>query len=159
MSVILEKIKDLESKLKSYSRGLSNKNYLIDKAWTFIDGDLKIQRIIFKNGGVLYLTKDGIVTESTWEYLPAINALLLKIGNDKILFHEIYLNNVALILKKDSTQSDFIALVNPQSLGNLNLIEYLNEFELYFNKKHGNRIPVNKNKSIISQINNFLKGI
>jgi hypothetical protein len=158
MSLLQEKIKELESKLKSYSRGLENKNYLLNKSWTIVDGDLRIQRLIFKNNGVLYITSEGLVSESTWEYLPSVNALIIKIGNDKILFHEVYLNHVALILKKDSSNSQFVALVNPDKLQDLNLENYLNGFDLNFKLKHGNSIPYNKNKNFIDKIFNLING-
>lgn len=156
--ILQEKIKEIELKLKSYSRGLENKNYLINKSWTVVDWETNIQRLIFKSNGVLYIATDGNVIESTWEYLPAINALVLKVGEAKQLFYEVYINHVALILKKDGLKNEYVALVNPEKLPDLDLEDYIRGFEIQFKFENGNQIPYNKNKGVFQKLLNFING-
>lgn len=117
---------------------------------------LNFEDLFLKKNGELYITVDGKIIESNWEYLPSIEALVLKIGEDKLLFYEVYLNHVALILRKDGKENHYIALVNPQKLPDLNLLGYLKKFEFHIKVKHGNQIPRNKNKSIFQKFLNYL---
>ena len=158
MGLIQEIIKDKERALKSYSRGLESKIHLLNKSWTVVDGDTRFRRFIFKKNGALYIAIEGKVLESTWEYLSSVEALILKIGDEKILFYEVYLNHVALILKKDGENNQYIAMVNPDKLPDLNLLDYLRKFETQFNNNHGKTIPRNKNKTIIQKFLNYLNG-
>ncbi len=158
MGLIQELIKEKERALKSYSRGLESKIHLLNKSWTVVDGESEYKRLIFKKNGQLYITVDGKVLESTWEYLPSIEALILKIGENKYLYHEIYLNHVALILKKDSSENQYIAMVNPEKLPDLNLFDYLKKFEFHFKINHGKNIPPNKNKSVFQKLLNYING-
>lgn len=158
MGLIQEIIKDRERALKSYSRGLESKIHLMNKAWTVVDNDVKFKRLIFEKNGTLYVTVNGKIIESQWEHLSSIDALILKIGEEKIIFYEVYLNHVALILKTDSPEPEYIAMVNPEKLPSLNLLEYLEGFDNHFRLSHGNNIPKNKNKSIFNKIINYLNG-
>ena len=67
--MLQEKIKDLQSSLKNYSQNLAKKNQLVDIPWTMVDGDLNLQRLIFKKDNSLYIVKEGEINESKWEYL------------------------------------------------------------------------------------------
>jgi hypothetical protein len=118
-------IKDLQSSLKSYSQGLANKNLLVDIPWTMVDGDLNLQRLIFRKDNSLYIVKEGEIQESKWEYLPAMNSLVIEVGGKKILMNEVFADGKALILKKDGVSMDFLSFANQNELPDLNLIGYL----------------------------------
>lgn len=126
-------IKDLQSSLKNYSKGLANKNILVDIPWTMVDGDLNLQRLIFRKDNSLYIVKDGEIQESTWEYLPAMNSLVIKVRDKKILMNEVFADGKALILKKDGVSLDFLSFANQNELPDLNLVEYLNGFSIRLN--------------------------
>lgn len=118
-------IKDLQSSLKSYSQGLANKNMLVDIPWTMVDGDLNLQRLIFRKDNSLYIVKEGEIQESKWEYLPAMNSLVIEIGGKKILMNEVFADGKALILKRDGMTMDFLSFANQNELPDLNLIKHL----------------------------------
>lgn len=131
--MLQELIKDLQSSLKSYSQGLANKNLLVEIPWTMVDGDLNLQRLIFRKDNSLYIVKEGEIQESRWEYLPAMNSLVIEVGGRKILMNEVFADGKALILKKDGVSLDFLSFANQNELPELNLIEHLNEIEKKLN--------------------------
>ena len=118
-------IKDLQSSLKSYSQGLAKQNLLVDIPWTMVDGDLNLQRLIFRKDNSLYIVKEGEIQESRWEYLPAMNSLVIEVGGKKILMNEVFADGKALILKKDGVGIDFLSFANHNELPDLNLSGYL----------------------------------
>jgi hypothetical protein len=124
--MLQEILKNIQSSLKSYNQGLAKQNMLIDIPWTMVDGDLNIQRLIFRKDNSLYIVKEGEIQESKWEYLTSLDSLVLELGGKKILLNEVYSDEKALILKKDGTSQDFLAFANQHKLPDLNLIAYFN---------------------------------
>lgn len=125
--MLQEKIKDLQSSLKKYSQNLAKKNQLVDIPWTMVDGDLNLQRLIFRKDNSLYIVKEGEINESKWEYLSELDSLVIELGGKKILMNEIYSDTKALILKKDGSSHNFLAFANQKELPDLNLVEYFTE--------------------------------
>lgn len=120
-------IKDLQSSLKTYSKGLAKQNLLVDIPWTMVDGDLNLQRLIFRKDNSLYIVREGEIQESKWEYLSALNSLVIEIGGKKILMNEVFVDGNALILKRDGVSLEFLSFANQNELPDLNLLEYLNK--------------------------------
>lgn len=116
---------DLQSNLKSYSQGLAKQNILVDIPWTMVDGDLNLQRLIFRKDNSLYIVKEGEIQESTWEYLPTMNSLVITLAGKKILMNEVFADGKALILKKDGVSMDFLSFANQNELPDLNLLDHL----------------------------------
>lgn len=127
--MLQELIKDLQSTLKNYSQGLAKQNLLVDIPWTMVDGDLNLQRLIFRKDNSLYIVKEGEIQESKWEYLPAMNSVIIVIGGKKILMNEVYADSKALILKKDGIGMDFLAFANQNELPDLNLAGHLKSLD------------------------------
>lgn len=127
--MLQELLKDLQSSLKSFNQGLAKQNMLVDIPWTMVDGDLNIQRLIFRKDNSLYIVKEGEIQESKWEYLAAMNSVVIEIGGKKILLNEVFADGKALILKKDGTSMDFLAFANQNELPDLNLSGYLKSFQ------------------------------
>ena len=120
-------IQDLQSTLKNYSQGLAKQNLLVDIPWTMVDGDLNLQRLIFRKDNSLYIVREGEIQESKWEYLPAMNSLVIEIGGRKILMNEVFADGKALILKRDGVSLEFLCFANQKELTDLNLLEYLDK--------------------------------
>lgn len=127
--MLQELIKDLQSTLKNYSQGLAKQNLLVDIPWTMVDGDLNIQRLIFRKDNSLYIVKEGEIQESKWEYLPAMNSLVIEIGGKKILMNEVFADGKALILKRDGITLDFLSFANQNELPDLDLVRHLKRVE------------------------------
>lgn len=103
-------IKDLQSTLKTYSQGLAKQNLLVDISWTMVDGDLNLQRLIFRKDNSLYIVKEGEIQESKWEYLPAMNSLVIEVGGKKTLMNEVFADGKAVILKSGGVSLNFYPL-------------------------------------------------
>jgi len=123
--MIQDLVQDIHSTLKRYSVGLKQQNYLLEKAWTLVDGNLNVHRLIFKKKGVLRAFKNGNLEDNcTWDYEPSINSLIIKIGNDAVVLNEIFLDGQVLILRKDNT-NDFLVFINNELLQGDQLEKYL----------------------------------
>ncbi|WP_346855411.1 hypothetical protein [uncultured Draconibacterium sp.] len=108
---------------------LKKRTILIDKPWALIDNDGEIQKLIFKKNNGLILSKNGTVTEGSWEYFPEARALLINRGVDKLLLNEQFIDNNVLILKKDGTDNEFFSLANEITIPDYNIPKYLNSLK------------------------------
>ena len=142
-------LKNISSQLKQYSKSLDKQSILIDKPWALIDDEFEMQRLIFKKDGGLILSKNGKVTEGSWEYLPTANSLLIDRGNDKILCNEEFVDDGVLILKLDGTDNRFFALANENMVPDLNVERYLSDMR---NKK----LNIAKDELITGKIIEFI---
>ena len=124
-TMIQDYIQSIQSQLRNYSSGLRQMNNLVDIPWTMVDGDLNIQRLIFQRNHTLLIIKEGVIQESRWEYLHPLNSLILNIGGKRIAMNEVFVDESALILKKDGGSSEFFSFANETKLPSLNLVEYL----------------------------------
>jgi hypothetical protein len=115
------------NQLKNHSASLEKSNILINKAWTIVDEDNEIQRLIFKKDKSLILSKNGQAVIGKWDYFPQARSILIDRGNsDKILCSEAYLDNGVLILRLDGTENKFFVLANEDVVPDLDVNNYLN---------------------------------
>ena len=115
--------------LKQKTGTLKKKGILIEKPWALIDDDGSIQKLIFKQDGGLILSKNGQVTEGSWQYFAEAHALLIDRGVDKLLLKEQYIDENILILKKDGTDNEFFAFANENTLPDYDVSRYLNHLK------------------------------
>jgi hypothetical protein len=114
------------NQLKNHSASLEKSNILINKAWTIIDEDNEIQRLIFKKDKSLILSKNGQAVVGNWDYFPVARSILIDRGNsDKILCSEAYIDNGVLILRLDGTENKFFILANEDVIPDLDVNNYL----------------------------------
>jgi hypothetical protein len=147
--MIEDLILTLQSSLKNYSQSLANQNLLVDVPWTMIDGDLNLQRLIFKKDNSLYIVKEGEIQESKWEYLAAMNSIVIEVGGKKILLNEVFADKKALILKKDGNNQEFLSFINEKELPDLNLIGHLKSISFQSEK---NEDDLNQNTQSFKEI-------
>lgn len=135
-------LKNIAVQLKQYSKSLDKTSLLVDQPWALIDENYEMQRLIFKKDGELILSKNGKVTNGSWEYLAAANSLLIDRGEDKILCNEEFIDEGVMILKLDGTQNNFFALANENIVPDLNVEEYLLKIKKrkFHIKKHADQI-------------------
>ncbi len=117
------------SLLNGFSQTIKKKGILVDQPWALIDEENCIQKLIFRKNNSLILSKNGVVTEGSWEYFPQSRALLIDRGTDKLLLNECYIDTNVLILKKDGTDNDFFAFANENFLPDYNIPQYLNSVQ------------------------------
>lgn len=111
--------------LKNLNRSIKKKSILINKPWALIDDEMEIQKLIFKKDGSLILSRNGSVSDGSWEYLPEAKSLIIDRGTDKLLCNDIYVDENVILLKLDGTNNHFFALANQNSLPDLNVAKYL----------------------------------
>lgn len=109
----------------SSSQSLKKKGILIEKPWVLIDSEGKVQKLIFKRDKGLILSKNGVVTEGSWDYYPEAHSLLIDRVTDKLLLKEQYIDENVLILKKDGTDNDFFAFANENTILDYDIPKYL----------------------------------
>ena len=112
--------------IKQFTLSLKKKSLLIDKPWILIDNDGAIQKFIFKKDKGLVLSKNGKVTEGSWEYFAEARSLLIDRQTDKLLLNEEFVDENVLLLKKDGTENEFYALANENVIPDYNIPKYLN---------------------------------
>lgn len=135
--MLQELLKDLQTSLKSYNQGLAKQNLLVDIPWTMVDGELNIQRLIFRKDKSLYIVKEGEIQESKWEYLSTMDSLIIELGGKKLLLNEVYADGKALILKRDGVAAEFFCFANQKEIPDLNLVGYLKRIEKLDPEKYG----------------------
>lgn len=149
MSILQEKIKELQSSLKNYSENLAKRNQLVDIPWTMVDGDLNLQRLIFRKDNSLYIVKEGEINESKWEYLSGLDSLVIELEGKKILMNEIYSDTKALILKKDGSNVHFLAFANQNELPDLNLLNHLQTLKIDTTSQVEQKKQIEENTTVI----------
>lgn len=113
------------NQLQNYSRSLTKKALFVDKSWALIDADSEIQKLIFKKNNELIISKNGNVKLGKWEYLSEAKSLLIDRGSDIILCNEGFVDESALVLKKDGTQNQYFVLANENKIPDLDVESYL----------------------------------
>ena len=118
-------LQSLSAQLKSHTATLDKTNILAEKPWALIDDEYELQKLIFKRNGELVLSKNGIATIGSWEYLPLAKSLLIDRGADKILCNEAFIDEGVMILKLDGTENNFFLFANENVIPDLDALGYL----------------------------------
>lgn len=111
--------------LQNYNKGFIKRTILLNKPWTLIDEEQQVQKLIFKSNDELIISKNGDVKRGKWEYLVEAKSFLIDRGEDIILCQEGFLDEAALILRKDGANDIFYVFANENLLPDLNVKEYL----------------------------------
>ena len=131
---------------------LRKKSILVDKPWVFKDDKGDLQKVIFKRDNRLIISKNGNVSEGTWEYFIEANSLFIAFDKDKILLNEQFVDPNILILKKDGSNNDYIVLVNENVISIGEIPRYLNTLKC---KRH-NISEVELHNGLILQVYDFV---
>ncbi len=132
-----EIIKYYVQSLTGATQTLKKKSILLEKPWALVDNDGAIQKLIFSKDNKLILSKNGVVTEGSWNYHPEAKSLFIDRGTDKLLLNEQYIDENVLILKRDGTDNEFFALANENTVPDYNVANYLKSIKskLYITRK------------------------
>lgn len=113
--------------IKNVSQALDAQSILCDKSWVlFNDAGVK-QLFIFQKDGTLLIVTNGVVTESSWKYLSVNNSIIIKSGDESMMFHPAFLDDAVFALQQDGVQSCLFMIDEknklsflPQTLSDLN---------------------------------------
>jgi hypothetical protein len=79
---------------------------------------------VFRPNNDLLVSVQGEVKKGRWEYLPALNALLIEQSGHSQLFSQGFVNTGLLVLNRDETNDMFI-LINQNFIPDLDVVKYL----------------------------------
>jgi len=111
--------------MSQVTKTLKKKSILVEKPWALVDNDGAIQKLIFRKDKRLVLSKNGVVTEGTWDYYSEARSLFIDRGTDRMLLNEQYIDENVIILKRDGTDNEFFALANENTIPNYDIPGYL----------------------------------
>ncbi len=112
-------------KIKNYSAALDSLSKLYDQPWVLLNEQDDHIKIIFQSEGRLIISKNGEVSDGTWQLLQAAQSILLEMGSKKRLYNHQFIDNGILILKQDGIENDFFVLANSVIVPDLDVEKYL----------------------------------
>lgn len=118
-------IKSWLPKLKNFSLELDKLSKIYNQPWVIIDEKNDFIKIIFQEKGKLIVSKNGIVSEGSWELVSVANSILLNISGVKRLYNHQFIDDGLMILKLDGFSLDFFVLVNQNLIPDLDVENYL----------------------------------
>ena len=119
-------IKSWLPKIKNFSLELDKLSKLYNQPWVIIDDQNDFIKIIFQEKGKLIVSKNGVVSDGSWELVSVANSILLSINGEKRLYNHQFIDNGLMILKLDGFSLDFFVMVNQNLIPDLDVVNYLN---------------------------------
>jgi hypothetical protein len=104
----MDYIASMLPRLRQYSKNLNDTALLADHPWVFIDDEGKKITHIFRRNGELLVSIRGEAVRGKWEYLTAINALLVEYSGKNHIFKQGFVDPAILVLQKDDADDLFI---------------------------------------------------
>lgn len=121
---MLDYLSSLLPRLQQFSKSLNDTAIFCDVPWAFVDRDGERVTYIFRRNNELLVSKHGEVTTGRWEYLAAMQSLLIEHASRKRMYNQGFVDNVVMALRKDGTNELFL-LANQQALPDLDAVKYL----------------------------------
>lgn len=121
-----EYIKSWLPKIKNFSLELDKLSKLYNQPWVIVDEKNDFIKIIFQEKGKLIVSKNGVVTDGSWELVSVANSILLNISGEKRLYNQQFIDNGLMILKLDGFSLDYFIMVNQNLIPDLDVENYLN---------------------------------
>jgi hypothetical protein len=128
---MLEYLLNLIPRLRQYSSDLNKEQLFVDKTFTLLQEDHSIHNYIFRRGGTLVLTIDGIGKNGlgSWELLPTGQLLINRGGSEIILLEFDFLHPDVIIMKYSGTINTPFIIYNQQAIPDGDVLGYLERFE------------------------------
>jgi len=123
---MLDYLNSLLPRIKQYSKDLDQIAKLYNQPWV-VPGTDKHTMIIFQPSGKLIVSVDGVVSDGSWELIPAADAILLNIAGEKRLYHHGFLDSALWALRLVGKPEEVFVLVNQHLIPDLDVAQYLAE--------------------------------
>ena len=124
---------NIPQRLKLTSQGLDVQAALCDKAWTVFNDEGVKQLFIFQPDGSLFITTNGIVSNSTWKYIPANSSIIITSEKKSIMFHPAFLDDIVFALQQDG-DSSCLLMIDENNVESFSP-ETLSDLKAYFKEK------------------------
>ncbi|TKT94148.1 hypothetical protein [Dyadobacter frigoris] len=119
---------DIIPKIQKFSKKLDDLTILTNHHWVSM-GEISVSKTvyIFRTGGVLLLSENGIVSKGAWEYLGN-DSILIESGNQTLLLKQAFVDDQIMALKLDGAEG-FLFFINESKVGiELNSIQDVFKF-------------------------------
>lgn len=111
-------------RLQQYSKQLNDEANFVEIPWAYMDESGVKVTYLFRRNNELLVTRQGEVATGKWEYLPAMQSLLIEYGGKRRMYNQGFLDKAVLLLRKEGTQA-LLALANTGLLPGLDIADYL----------------------------------
>lgn len=88
-------------------------------------GKAERKKLIFKGDGTLIVSHSGRAATGKWDYIPDAQALLLDVGDEKLLLSAVYCDDAAMILTPDGQPDEVHLFANENMLPDGDALPYL----------------------------------
>jgi hypothetical protein len=134
-------LKEIFPKIKRYSKKLDDIAILSDKPWVLVSEKANHREVwIFKNGGDLIISRNGIAEKGKWEYYKSAKSIFIEVGSMRRLFKQAFIDDIALLMKLDDANENVFAFANELKVQkDFKILDYVNYKYLYPRK--GRKIP------------------
>ncbi|MEA1896622.1 MAG: hypothetical protein U9N53_03030 [Bacteroidota bacterium] len=136
---------ELFPRIVRYSKKLDDLAVLTNKPWVMmIEGSTVREVWIFKRGGDLIISRDGIAIKGSWDYIKEAKSIYIEAGEIKRLFNQTFADDIALLMKLDGDKEIF-AFANQNKIEkNFKILKYL---EKKLNELQPKAIPLSPKPS------------
>lgn len=136
-------------RLKSFSQKLDVRITLCGNSWNVLNDDGQSEVYVFKPDGTLYISVDGLVTKSTWQFLPVDGSLVIEAPSQSYMLTPYIFDNGIFVMQLQGTQT-FSFLIEQNMAKDLGLDTY-KALESYLNNKLIQNTPTQTLQSIEKQ--------
>jgi len=145
---MLDYLNSLLPRIKQYSKDLDQIAKLYNQPWV-VPGTDKHTMIIFQPSGKLIVSVDGVVSDGSWELIPAADAILLNIAGEKRLYHHGFLDSALWALRLVGKPEEVFVLVNQHLIPDLDVSGYLaNHYTVFVQDPTNNAIEYESVRSL-----------
>ncbi len=133
MSLLKTFLLTVPQRLKIKSQELDVQNILCDKAWNVFNDEGVKQLFIFQPDGILFISTNGVVSKSSWQFITANNTIIISSEGDSRMFHPAFLDDVVFVLQQDGDGSSLF-MIDEKNKDHF-MPKSLDELNLYFSRK------------------------
>ena len=124
---------NIPKRLKLKSQDLDVQTAICDKAWKVFNDEGVKQLFIFRTNGALIISTNGLVTYSTWEYIPVNHSIIIASEDKAIMFVPIFMDDVLFALQQDGNGGPCLILINQQYQNKIEA-QSIKDIDVYFSR-------------------------
>lgn len=128
---------DTFKRFKRYSDTLDVKTNLCNKTWLVFNDEGEREVFIFNEDGTMIISCNGLVTNSSWKYIPSNNSIVITTPKQAYMLHPAFLNGIVFALQLDGVEKYSFLITEqnaqhfePQTL--TQLLDYFSTLEEQF---------------------------
>ena len=128
---------DTFKRFKRYSDTLDVKTNLCNKTWLVFNDEGEREVFIFNEDGTMIISCNGLVTNSSWKYIPSNNSIVITTPKQAYMLHPAFINGIVFALQLDGVEQ-YSFLITEQNAQHFEpktltqLLDYFNTLEEQF---------------------------